>query len=77
MPSIERILAIRTDCRARFGGGGDFLFGHFGIADAMLALPALQAWGADAEAEAEHIEKFDLHVHGMVDKAKSRPLALA
>jgi glutathione S-transferase len=84
---IERILAIWTDCRARFGDGGDFLFGRFSIADAMfapvvlrfqtyglalegaardyadamLALPALQAWVADAEAEAERIEKFDLH----------------
>ncbi|MGA9165484.1 MAG: glutathione S-transferase family protein [Thiobacillus sp.] len=87
LADIERILAIWTDCRARFGSGGDFLFGRFGIADAMfapvvlrfqtyglalagaardyadaiLALPALQAWVADAEVEAERIEKFDLH----------------
>ncbi len=84
---IERILASWTDCRARFGGGGDFLFGRFCIADAMfapvvlrfqtygvalagaardyadamLALPVLQAWAADAEAETERIEKFDLY----------------
>ena len=82
---IERILSIWTDCRARFGGDGDFLFGHFSIADAMyapvvlrfqtygvalegaakdyaeamLALPALQAWVADAVAETERIEKFE------------------
>jgi glutathione S-transferase len=37
LADIERILAIWTDCRARFGGGGDFLFGRFGIADAMFA----------------------------------------
>jgi glutathione S-transferase len=87
LQDIERILAIWTDCRARFGGGGDFLFGRFGIADAMvapvvlrfqtygvalegaardyadamLALPALQAWVKDAVAEAERIEKFDLY----------------
>jgi len=87
LADIERILAIWTDCRTRFGQGGDFLFGGFGIADAMfapvvlrfqtygvalagaardyadaiLALPALQAWVADAEAEAERIEKFDLY----------------
>jgi glutathione S-transferase len=87
LADIERILAIWTDCRARFGGGGDFLFGRFCIADAMfapvvlrfqtygvalagaardyadaiLALPALQAWVADAEAETERIEKFDLY----------------
>jgi glutathione S-transferase len=87
LADIERILAIWTDCRARFGSGGDFLFGRFGIVDAMfapvvlrfqtygvalegaardyadavLALPSLQAWVADAEAEAERIEKFDLY----------------
>lgn len=37
LANVERILAIWTDCRARFGGGGNFLFGRFGIADAMFA----------------------------------------
>jgi glutathione S-transferase len=37
LADIERILAIWTDCRARFGSSGDFLFGRFGIADAMFA----------------------------------------
>jgi len=86
LADIERIVTIWTDCRARFGGGGKFLFGRFGIADAMyapvvlrfqtydvklegaghdyaeavLALPALKAWVADAVAETERIEKFDL-----------------
>ena len=85
LADIERILAIWTDCRARFGQGGDFLFGRFGIADAMyapvvlrfqtygvalegaaqayagaiLALPALRAWVADAEAETERIERYE------------------
>jgi glutathione S-transferase len=85
LADIERILAIWTDCRARFGGGGDFLFGRFSIADAIyapvvlrfqtygveldgaarayanaiLALPAVQAWVADAVAETERIEKFE------------------
>ena len=36
-PDIERIQAIWTDCRARFGAGGDFLFGRWSIADAMFA----------------------------------------
>ena len=87
LADIERILAIWADCRARFGGGGDFLFGRFSIADAMyapvvlrfqtygvaltgaakdyadavLALPALQAWVADAVAETERIEKYELY----------------
>ncbi|MSO77114.1 MAG: glutathione S-transferase family protein [Alphaproteobacteria bacterium] len=34
---IERIAAIWRDCRARFGRGGDMLYGHFTIADAMYA----------------------------------------
>lgn len=82
---IERVLTIWSDCRSRFGAGGDFLFGRFGIADAMyapvvlrfrtyevalegaarayadaiLALPAMQEWLADAERESESIPKFD------------------
>lgn len=85
LADVERIVAIWSDCRARFGAGGDFLFGGFSIADAMyapvvlrfrtygveltgavkgyadsvLALPALQAWVADAVAETERIESFE------------------
>lgn len=33
----RRIDALWTDCRARFGAGGEFLFGGFGAADAMYA----------------------------------------
>ena len=34
---IDRIVEIWRDCRERFGSGGSFLFGRFGIADAMFA----------------------------------------
>jgi glutathione S-transferase len=34
---IERISAIWQKCRARFGAGGDLLFGDFTIADAFYA----------------------------------------
>jgi glutathione S-transferase len=34
---IERIIALWTDCRERFGGAGSFLFGRFSIADAFYA----------------------------------------
>lgn len=37
LAEVERIGAIWTDCRARFGAGGPFLFGRFSIADAMYA----------------------------------------
>jgi glutathione S-transferase len=35
--NVARIDAMWTDCRARFGAGGPFLFGAFGAADAMYA----------------------------------------
>jgi glutathione S-transferase len=35
--NVMRIDAIWSDCRKRFGGGGQFLFGPFGAADAMYA----------------------------------------
>lgn len=34
---IERIQALWADCRARYGAGGEFLFGRWSIADAMFA----------------------------------------
>jgi glutathione S-transferase len=34
---IDRIFEIWSDCRRQFGAGGDFLFGRFGIPDAMYA----------------------------------------
>ena len=34
---VARIDAIWTNCRARFGAGGPFLYGAFGAADAMYA----------------------------------------
>jgi glutathione S-transferase len=35
--NVRRIDALWTDCRARYGAGGPFLFGAFGAADAMYA----------------------------------------
>ncbi|MHA1598501.1 MAG: glutathione S-transferase family protein [Alphaproteobacteria bacterium] len=35
--NITRLEEMWTDCRTRFGGGGDFLFGEFCNADAMFA----------------------------------------
>lgn len=34
---IQRITSIWQECRQNFGANGDFLFGHFTIADAMFA----------------------------------------
>jgi glutathione S-transferase len=35
--NVGRIDAIWSECRGEFGGGGPFLFGPFGAADAMYA----------------------------------------
>jgi glutathione S-transferase len=35
--NVRRIEALWTDCRVRFGAGGQFLFGGFGAGDAMYA----------------------------------------
>jgi glutathione S-transferase len=37
LANVQRIDALWTDCRRRFGTGGPFLFGAFGAADAMYA----------------------------------------
>jgi glutathione S-transferase len=53
---INRVMAIWRDCRSRFGDGkGDFLFGHFTIADAMFAPVAsrFRTYRIDLEREAD------------------------
>jgi glutathione S-transferase len=42
LKEIARIVTLWSECRARYGAGGDFLFGRFGIADAMYAPVALR-----------------------------------
>lgn len=46
---IERIVALWSDCRARFGKGGPLLFGAFGIPDAFYApvVMRLQTYGVE------------------------------
>jgi glutathione S-transferase len=55
---IERVAALWSDCRARFGAGGPWLFGAFSPADAMYAPVALRfhAYGvALAEVPAAYV----------------------
>jgi glutathione S-transferase len=49
MDNVRRIDALWSDCRARFGQGGAFLFGAFGAADAMYApvVARLHSYGLD------------------------------
>jgi glutathione S-transferase len=37
MADVARIIAMWSDCRARYGKEGPYLFGKFSIADAMYA----------------------------------------
>ena len=83
---IARITSLWRECRAKFGGGGPFLFGAFSNADAMyapvvtrfktygvdldpacrayadavLGLPAMKQWCADAAAESWVVAKYEL-----------------
>jgi glutathione S-transferase len=53
---INRVMAIWRDCRSRFGeGSGDFLFGNFGIADAMYAplVTRFRTYKVELERDAE------------------------
>ena len=78
---VDRIVEIWQSCRARYGKGGELLFGEFGIADAyyapvatrfrtyavalppaaqryaeaLLALPAVREWMAQARHETEFV----------------------
>jgi glutathione S-transferase len=49
MANVRRIDTLWSDCRARFGAGGPFLFGTFGAADAMYApvVARLHTYGID------------------------------
>lgn len=49
---IARVQAIWRDCRAHFGAGGEFLFGHFTIADAMYApvVTRFDTYGVEVDA---------------------------
>jgi len=42
---IERISALWQQCRSQYGGGGEWLFGNYSIADAMFAPIALRFYG--------------------------------
>jgi len=51
---VARVLALWRDCRQRFGSGGAFLFGGFGIADAMYApvVSRLRSYAVPIDADA-------------------------
>lgn len=52
---IGRIVALWSDCRARFGAGGPYLFGEFSIADCMYApvVTRFRTYGVDLDEGAQ------------------------
>src|SRR5471032_1339719 len=50
--NLQRIEAMWSDCHARFGKGGPFLFGRYGAADAMYApvVSRLHTYAVDVSA---------------------------
>jgi glutathione S-transferase len=54
MADVRRIDALWSDCRARFGGAGPFLFGAFSAADGMYApvIARFHSYGLPVSAEA-------------------------
>ncbi|MDE1969601.1 MAG: glutathione S-transferase [Alphaproteobacteria bacterium] len=79
---VARIAALWRDCRQRFGAGGAFLFGGFGIADAMYApvVSRLRSYAvpidADAAAYCDAIERHAPYREWFA-AAKDEPTVLA
>jgi len=86
---VQRVAALLEDCRDRFGAGGPFLFGRFGIADAMFAPvasrfrtysvplpPRAQAW-ADAVLALEPMQQWARDARAETERAPSYDSLLA
>ncbi|HEX6999047.1 MAG TPA: glutathione S-transferase family protein [Gammaproteobacteria bacterium] len=78
---VERIEAIWTECRNRFGGSGDFLFGRWCAADAMFA-PVVSRFrtygvplGAAAQRYADAVWEWPA-VRRWVEQAREEPWVL-
>lgn len=79
---IARIAAMWHDCRSRFGRGGPFLFGAFGIADAMYApvVSRLRSYAVSVDRDtAAYCEAIDAHppYREWSAAARDEPMVLA
>ena len=75
---IERVVAIWTSCRSRFGRGGEFLFGPFGVADAFYAPVATRfhTYGVALDSDAQDYVTAMLELAAMqewTEAAKREP----
>jgi glutathione S-transferase len=79
---IDRVTALWTDCRQRFGRGGDFLFGEFSIADAMYApvVTRMKSYAVGLEGEAAAYAEAVWEMPAMVEwraAAAAEPWSIA
>ena len=79
---IARISAIWEECRTRFGGGGDLLFGRFTIADAFFApiVSRFRTYGVTLEgAVGEYMEAVWAlpAMQDWAEKARAEPWSVA
>jgi glutathione S-transferase len=75
---IARILQLWSDCRARFGRGGPWLFGEYCVADAMYAPVVLRfrTYGAALDETARAYVATTLadpHLQSWLDAARAEP----
>ncbi len=79
---IARIRSLWREARSRFGAAGPWLFGHFGIADAMYAPVALRFFLYDIELdgpERDYVDSIVLHpaVQAWMEAATLEPELMA
>ncbi|MGH6968896.1 MAG: glutathione S-transferase family protein [Stellaceae bacterium] len=79
---IARVVALWRDCRKRFGAGGAFLFGGFGIADAIYApvVSRLRSYAVPTDPDtASYCDAIERHppYQEWFAAAKDEPMMLA
>jgi len=79
---VARVAALWRDCRKRFGAGGMFLFGNFGIADAMYApvVSRLRSYAVPIDADtAAYCDAIERHppYREWAAAAKDEPMIVA
>ena len=71
---VARIDAIWSECRAKFGAGGAFLYGAFGAADAMYApvVSRLHTYAVEVSADRALLHERGYGAAGLERMARSR-----
>jgi glutathione S-transferase len=75
---VARILEIWRECRAKFGKGGPYLFGHFTIADAFYApvVSRFRTYAVDVDPNGRaYMETIEAHpaYRAWLEEAKKEP----